>query len=226
MLKVVVFDMDDTLFPEHQFVRSGFHAVSKYLEDNFNIRGFFDKAWKLFLEGNRGRIFNQVLDDIQYDSDSNAVDSLVSQMLNVYRLHQPEIKLFEDAQWALEHYAENFPLILLSDGYLDVQKNKATALGIKKYFKKFYFTDHWGRECWKPSSCAFEKIEDEFFVNGKECVYISDNPAKDFVAPNLLGWESIWINRKNGEYQSVDIAKSGEPKKTISSLLELKGILV
>ena len=63
-------------------------------------------------------------------------------------------------------------------------------------------------------------------MNGKECVYISDNPAKDFVAPNMLGWESIWINRKNGEYQGVDIAKSGEPKKTISSLLELKGILV
>jgi len=219
MIKVVVFDMDDTLFPEHEFVHSGFRAVSDFVRGEFGVDTFYQKASKRFAAGDRGRIFNQVLEELRIESDS-----LVRQCIEVYRSHKPSIALFEDARWALEQFAQ-FPMALLSDGYLETQQNKAEALNIAPCFEKLYFTDQWGRQCWKPSSCAYEKIEQDFSVSGEECIYIADNPTKDFVAPNQLSWRSVWVNRGGGEYQGAEVAEGGHAELEIDSLYGLEMVL-
>jgi len=219
---VIVFDMDDTLFPECEFVRSGFQEVDRYLQKELSINNFFVRAWEKFTSGNRGFIFNQVLNDIDYDGD---VIILVKELVEVYREHMPSIDLYQDARWALEYYSKIVPLVLLSDGYFQTQKNKAASLEIDVYFKQYYFTDEWGPKCWKPSTFAFEKVQNDFNLLSNDFVYISDNPAKDFVAPNQLGWDSICIKRKYGEYRGVNIPSNGKPRATISSLFELKDIL-
>ena len=222
MGRVVVFDMDDTLFSEREFVRSGFYAVDRFLLEEFDSSGFFSKAWSLFDSGERGRIFNQALIDI---AEIECTEALIRKMINVYRAHLPSIRLFDDAKWALEYYSTKVPLALVSDGYLQTQKNKANALGIDAFFQKMYFTDQWGEECWKPSTCAFLKVEENFNALKDECIYISDNPKKDFIAPNRLGWDSIHIKRSAGEYANETIPKDGHPQKIIHSLYDLKDIL-
>lgn len=222
-LQIVAFDLDDTLFPEHQFVRSGFAAVAEYLEKSHGVSGFFKISWMLFQAGERGSIFNHALKQLGFDLKTEK--QVVGELVEQYRRHRPEIGLFEDAKWALKCYSDKFPLVLISDGYLRTQQNKAESLQIEDYFKGFYFTDQWGRACWKPSSCAFEKVEADFSVNGKQCLYISDNPAKDFVSPNQLGWESVWINRVGGEYSEVEIADGGAAKQRIESLYQLEEII-
>ncbi len=222
MKQVIVFDMDDTLFPEYEFVRSGFHAVDSYLSFEYKIVGFFTKAWQKFNVGSRGDIFDQVLNEIGYSGNTKG---LVNELVKVYRSHSPGIRLFDDAKWALEYYSKLVPLALLSDGFLQTQKNKARALGIESYFQKMYFTDQWGRECWKPSHCAFLRVQEDFSVNGNSCVYISDNPSKDFIAPNQLGWRSIFIKRELGEYKNANTPNNGNPNTIIGSLYELEDIL-
>ena len=221
MTRLVVFDMDDTLFPEHEFVRSGFNAVADYMEERFGIEGFFDAAWKRFVEGERDKIFNQIMGDEGLEADSKTIGRL----LEIYRSHYPKISLFKDARWALEYCSAIVPLAMISDGYLATQKNKAEALKIERFFQKVYFTDKWGRDCWKPSTRAFEMAEKEFSVSGSECVYVSDNPTKDFIGPNKLGWKSVHIERKEGVYAGVEIPQGGEPEARISSLYDLKQVL-
>lgn len=221
MTRVVVFDMDDTLFPEHEFVYSGFRAVSCYMKKQFGVRDFYDEAVEIFLEGGRGDIFNRILTNKGLDDDGRTIGKLV----DIYRSHCPEISLFEDAGWALKYYASIVPLALISDGFFETQRNKAKSLSLDQYFKKMYFTDQWGRDCWKPSTCAFEMVENEFSVSGCECVYISDNLIKDFIGPNKMGWNSIYINREKGEYSRATVPQDGKPKISIRSLFELKNIL-
>ncbi len=222
MGRVVVFDMDDTLFPEREFVRSGFYAVDQFLLEEFGSSDFFSKAWALFDSGERGRIFNQALIDI---TEIECTEALIRKMVSVYREHLPSIRLFDDAKWALEYYSTKVPLALVSDGYLQTQKNKANALGVDGFFQKMYFTDQWGEGCWKPSTCAFLKVEESFNALKDKCIYISDNPKKDFIAPNQLGWDSIQIKRNTGEYANEIIPKDGHPKKIINSMYDLKDIL-
>lgn len=222
MTQVIVFDMDDTLFPERDFVKSGFLAVDSFLQSELSINNFFEKAWKDFNSGNRDYIFNIILENIY---SGKKKEKLVNKLVRVYRSHLPNIKLYSDAEWALKHFSKYAPLALLSDGYLETQKNKAKMLDIKPYIEKFYFTDQWGKQCWKPSDCAFKKVEQDFKLTCESYTYIADNPIKDFIAPKIMGWKTICINRGFGEYDDVKIPLNGEPDYTIKNLYELEEII-
>ena len=222
MKQVVVFDMDDTLFPERDFVKSGFLAVDDFLLTNYKINGFYEKAWEKFCFGERQYIFNKTLNDLEYPDNPEV---LVKKLLTVYRTHNPRIKLFDDAKWALQFYSKTYPLALLSDGYLQTQKNKAEALDISHYFDKIYFTDYWGQNFWKPNTFVFEILQKDFYEKNDSYVYISDNPLKDFIAPNKIGWKSIYIKREFGIYNDIDVPSHGKPNIIISSLYDLKDIL-
>ena len=54
MIKIIVFDVDDTLFPEREFVRIGFQAVGEWILNKYAVAGLFEIAWKFFVPGNRG----------------------------------------------------------------------------------------------------------------------------------------------------------------------------
>ena len=222
MSHLIVFDMDDTLFPEKEFVKSGFLAVDSFLKSELSICNFFEKAWSDFNSGRREYIFNKVLDDIYSGTEKG---KLVDKMVHVYRSHLPSIKLYSDAEWALKHYSKYTSLALLSDGYLETQKNKAKMLDIRPYIEKFYFTDQWGKQCWKPSDCAFKKVEHDFKLKFESYTYIADNPIKDFIAPKIMGWNTICIKRGLGEYDDVQIPSNGEPEHTIKNLYELEEII-
>jgi putative hydrolase of the HAD superfamily len=56
---------------------------------------------------------------------------------------------------------------------------------------------------------------------GLQYIYIADNPAKDFVAPNLLGWKTVQILRPEGQYQSVSAALNGEAQIILTDLREV-----
>ena len=55
---VVVFDLDDTLYLERDYVRSGFRAVDAWLASR-GILGFFGEAWANFENGLRGKAFDR-----------------------------------------------------------------------------------------------------------------------------------------------------------------------
>src|ERR1035437_8597969 len=98
-MNAVVFDLDDTLFPEEQFVMSGFRAVDIWLEKNQQVRGFLPVAKQIFHEGDRKSVFNLALQQLDIPFDNVFIATLVS----VYREHFPQIKLFVDALWAITY---------------------------------------------------------------------------------------------------------------------------
>ena len=54
MIKAVVFDLDDTLISEREYIRSGFRVVSKYFSNRYDLdesevykimNELFEEAW-------------------------------------------------------------------------------------------------------------------------------------------------------------------------------------
>src|SRR3546814_902485 len=95
---VVVLDLDDTLYLERDYVRSGFKAVEQWLALERAAAGFSDTCWRLFEGGHRGDIFDQGLLELGLDSHAE----LVAQLVTVYREHHPDIALQPDARRFLE----------------------------------------------------------------------------------------------------------------------------
>lgn len=222
MTKVVVFDLDDTLFPERQFVISGFQAVSDWILSKYSVPGFDVTAESLFKEGCRGNIFDNALAQLNIKYDA----SLIEEMIKIYRGHKPNISLYNDAEWAISFFRTNTRLGIITDGYLITQQNKVASLGIEAMFDVIVYSDAFGRKNWKPSKVPYLNLMKSLGCTGEHCYYIGDNPAKDFVEAKKLGWQTVQIYRGEGEYSLLICDKAHEAHYKINSLFQLREIVV
>ncbi|HOJ56473.1 MAG TPA: HAD family hydrolase [Phycisphaerae bacterium] len=217
-VRAIVFDLDDTLYPEQAYVFSGFDAVGEWLRAR--VACPIDPAARmreLFLAGERRHVFDRLLAELRHP----ASEQLISEMVRCYRTHVPHITLHEDARVALEAWRGRWRLGLLSDGPLVMQEKKVEALGIRPLLDEIILTDQWGPEYWKPHPRGFEVMENRLKTHGAAVVYIADNCSKDFVGPRRLGWRTVWVRRPGGVYCDVPPPVGGEPEMQIASLVEL-----
>jgi putative hydrolase of the HAD superfamily len=208
-VRCVVFDVDDTLYLEHDYVRSGFRAVEAAVAARFGREGFACEAQRLFDEGARGDIFDRALSALNI---APAADT-VGQLVEVYRRHRPSIALLPDAEAALRAVYRYATVAIITDGPAPSQRAKIDALQLGRWADFIVVTAEYGAGFGKPHTRAFLDVERWSGASGAELVYLADNPAKDFVAPNALGWQSVRICRPGGlhEHASASAGPSGGP---------------
>ncbi len=185
---VVVFDLDDTLYDEIEFVKSGFKEVCAFLQNEI----YFDFMWSEFLKEGSGKIFDKLIQKF------NLTISL-EKLVEIYRFHFPEINLDADTKILLTHLKKKIKLALITDGHYITQKNKFAALGLEKFIEFPVFTDTLNTK--KPDKKPFMYVSD-FFCDNKY-VYVADNPKKDFFAPKELNWFTIRYKNPKGIYRDI-----------------------
>jgi len=215
---LLVFDLDDTLYLERDYVLSGLRAVSAHLA-RAGIPGFFGVASNAFHAGVRGTLFNQALRTLGEPADPERITELVG----VYRSHLPQIRLCEDVLPFLESGASGHTLGLLSDGPERSQRSKLEALGLLSQLDRVLLTDELGKDWWKPSVLGFQRLSHGFSPG--DCMYIADNPEKDFQAPLALGWTCVRIRRPGGLHGSKPLPPSIGSVPEIGSLRDLEAIV-
>jgi putative hydrolase of the HAD superfamily len=102
-----------------------------------------------------------------------------------------------------------------------------TALALESRFHEIIYTDALGedRAYFKPHPMAFERVATAIGEPGDRFVYVGDNPVKDFVAPNAMGWTTVQIVRGGGIHDATRVVEGGAPQHKISALTELPDIL-
>ncbi|TFD80580.1 HAD family hydrolase [Cryobacterium fucosi] len=204
---LVVFDMDDTLFLERAYVESGFQAVSEMLAAEHNFTSFFERAWQEFQSGRRGDIFNRVL----HDSASLLPSDIVDLCITSYRSHEPRIELLTDSRDFLAACRGRVRTGLITDGPRLSQQAKIRSLNLAERIERVIVTDEHREEDWaKPSPIAYASLQEWFGVRGRDCVYIGDNPRKDFISPRRLGWRTVRVRRPGGLHERVETVDDAE----------------
>lgn len=211
--KVVVLDLDDTLYKEADYRESGLRAVCREIEALY------------------GKSMASDLDELIL-SDADVLEVLCCRaglpmstkgsLLWVYRLHMPDISLAEDVRDTLQQLEERHTVIILTDGRSVTQRKKLRALGLQRL--PVYISEEHNSE--KPDSRRFELIMEDYCAQGY--VYVADNPRKDFVAPNALRWKTIGLrgDERNIHSQACDGLHSEMlPNQWIDTLTELPDIL-
>jgi putative hydrolase of the HAD superfamily len=193
-VRCVVFDVDDTLYLERDYVRSGFAAVGAMVRGRWAVEGFADRAWRLFEAGERGNIFDRALAECALAGGPDVIESLVA----CYREHRPAIRLHDDARACLDRLVRRFAIAGLTDGPSQSQHAKVDALGLAVWLTPIVITGDLGPGRGKPDPAGFRLIEETTGAHGGSCVYVADNPDKDFIAPRLLGWRTVRIRRPGG----------------------------
>lgn len=197
--KAVVFDLDDTLYPEHDYVTSGFRAVAAWAEETLGMvaEDAYRRLMRLFAESSAGT-FDRLVAELALP------DGTARTMVAVYRGHNPELTLPDDTARLLERLRRTYALGLVTDGYLDVQRRKVEALGLERYLDAVVFSDSHGRAHWKPSPRPFEAVVEQLGVPPAAAVYVADNPVKDFLGARRAGLRSIRLRPERGVYVHLE----------------------
>lgn len=208
--KTVVFDLDDTLVKEIDYLKSAYKEIV------------------LNIDSGNGNLYHVMLnlyykkEDVFRFLESKYSEISKPYLLNLYRNHKPAIKLNEDTLGLLKWCrSKNFTTGLITDGRSSQQNNKLDALGIKHFFDKIIISEEFGFS--KPSTEVYNEFEN---FKGQK-FYIGDNTSKDFVAPNALGWTSICLldDGKNIHKQNFDLASEYLPQYKVNTLEEIKNII-
>jgi putative hydrolase of the HAD superfamily len=194
----IVFDIDDTLYLERDYVQSGFEAVGRWVRKWVGVEDFADRCWRRFLAGGRRSIFDEALRECGKEPTRN----LMSGLVEIYRTHEPSILLAEDASKALESIAGKVSIAVVSDGPVVSQSRKVDALGLKAFAAPIVLTGVFGESYFKPHPRAFEYVAQ--CRSADVYLYVADNPLKDFAAPRQLGWITVRVRRLGGLYYALE----------------------
>ncbi len=206
-VKGIIFDLDDTLYSEKEYVRSGYKAVSDYLGG-----GFEDKLWQYFEEG-KAAISELVKEIGRADEEKNCIE--------IYRSHKPDIHLNEGAYELITALIKDgYKVGIITDGRPEGQRNKIEAMGLDKLISDIIVTDELGGvQFRKPCDISFRIMMTKWRLNPADIVYIGDNPTKDFQAARQLGMKWIWFNNEDGIYSANQCI--GTTVKSLHELSEL-----
>ena len=212
---ILVFDLDDTLYREITYVKSGFKAVAEYLFSYLGIPKNESLSFMLNHLKSRGR--NKIFDATLKHWGIYTINN-VKQCVSVYHTHKPHIHLDAAALRCLRRF-KHIPKYVITDGNKVVQANKVKALGLEKYIRFSFITHRYGIKHAKPSPYCFEKICKRERVKSSEVVFIGDNPSKDFIKLKPLGF--LTIRLLQGSHKTVKLTKKYEANIQIKSLDQL-----
>ena len=223
--KVFCFDLDDTLYKEIDFLKSGYKKVAELVGKRFglDVWSIYDHLLQWYYNGENA--FARL-------NEEYGIDIPIEDYLNVYRYHHPSIALSEETKSILTKLKdEGVILAIITDGREITQKQKIEALGLSEWINSDLVLINEAKEHFKPNHWSFDRMMLQCFEQYPNSelsfYYVGDNTEKDFIAPNELSWTSICLldNGVNIHKQDFNVDKIKLPKKLVSNILELKEII-
>lgn len=208
----IVFDLDDTLYKEIDFVKSAYIYVCKYIRSRFGI-DFFSQIQECIDDGIN--FYDYIISKLHHKHNFS-----IEKYLELYRFHYPKLSLSADTTEFLNNISDRkIGFSIITDGRSISQNNKIKALGLSHLAQNIIISEETGYE--KPHVNNFKIIEKVY--PDKKFLYIADNTSKDFLAPNTLKWDTVCLldNGQNIHKQNFDLQIKYLPKIKINYLKEL-----
>jgi putative hydrolase of the HAD superfamily len=207
-----VFDLDDTLFQEIDFLKSAYRYISDKLEPSLRVSIYhemFDKYQR------KENVFQWIMD--HYKQDLAGVDT--AWLIREYREHIPEITLSKETAGFLQQVKHfHIPAGLITDGRSITQRNKLKALGIEDMFTEIIISEEFGSE--KPDEKNYLHFEKKFPCY--RFYYFGDNTSKDFITPSRLGWTTVCVKDRGENIHQQIFGSHCVPDYVINSFSELR----
>jgi putative hydrolase of the HAD superfamily len=225
--RAVLFDLDDTLYPERQFVDGGFGAVAAFLSgpSGSPASDLEARLRELHERDGRGRLFDSLLDELGLDGDPD----LVPACLLVYRAHQVELTPYPGAIAVLDLLRNaGIRTGVVSDGNAAVQTRKLRGLdAVSRRLDVVVLTDELGPGHAKPSPVGFRVACRLLEVSPSATIYVGNDPRKDFVGARAAGLRTIRIGPvpDEGGSTTITIAPADDADVTVDSFDALSTML-
>lgn len=209
----IIFDLDDTLFAERDFLHSGYREIARRLAGCHGLD--YDTLVSLMLAA------DNAFDTLRGYLADRGLPEGIDWMLDVYRTHIPDITLdaaVRDSLLTLR--ARGCRMRILTEGRRLTQGNKIEALGLNSIMTHPPVIAaprlHGGPG--KSFAAAMDGISASRWVS------VGDNPAKDFAEPLRMGWLTVAVADHGFNIHTQDFS-TVRPHMIIDSVAELPAVI-
>ena len=218
-IRGIVFDLEDTLYPQVSYKRSGFQVVSAWVASKFNLEQSTVASELEHILTQYGPSYAYMFDRLveRLGIENTHVDQMVSLFID----HEPRIDCFDGVLPMLSRLRRKYRLGILTDGRYAVQQKKICALGLDSQVHEILCSDTRGLE--KPAIALLRWFEKKFELKGENLIYVGDNPQKDFYGANCRGWRTVMV--KTGQPSFSSIPDGYEAKVEIPAVVDLETLL-
>lgn len=196
-IEAVVFDLDDTLYSEKEYIRSGYRAVAESLPQ---VKQCFNKLC-VALEKGQDAVETVLKDEKIY------TEELRKECYEVISKHQPDIHLYDGVKdLFFELHKQKKSIGIITDGESSIQRTKLKVLGLEAMADEIIITDELAgngevREFRRPNDISFIIMKKRFHTTCRNMAFVGDDKELDFKAPEELGMECYWKENKDGLYE-------------------------
>ena len=223
-IKVLSFDLDDTLWPCSPTILRAEDLLYQWLADhvpviteNYDIYQLRDKRRLLF---NRYPELAYDLTRLRLKSFESLAaefalsDDWIIPAFDIFYEARQQITLFNDVEPVLDELTKEFQLVSLTNGNADTVKT-----GVDHWFDLALNSASVGKLKSEPD--IYRQVQKMTNVRAQQMVHIGDDPLNDISGAKLAGISAIWLNRD----QKTWALDSCEPDAVITSLHELPDLL-
>ncbi len=224
MIKVLSFDLDDTLWPCFPTIMRAEKLLHRWLSlnvpviaESYDLYQLRDKRYALIntypelaydLTQLRIKSFEQLAEEF------GLTDDWIIPAFEIFYAARQQVTLFDDVEPVLDELNKNFCLVSLTNGNADTVKT-----GV----------DHWFDFALNAASVGKLKSEPDIYwhaqklanIDALQMVHIGDDPINDVSGAKSAGVFAIWLNREQKQWT----LESCEPDAVINSLHELPVLL-
>ena len=212
--KAIVFDAYGTLFDVNSAAEKCKNKIGTKWEAfaNFWRTTQLEYTWLRSLM-KRHKNFWEITEDSLDKSMRvfNINKSMKNELLNLYKILSP----YPEVREVLENLKKkNLKLAILSNGTPDLLNELVVSNKLNNLFDDLFSIEE--VKVYKPDSRVYEIPIKKYKIKANEIIFLSAN-TWDISGGGNYGYNSIWVNRTNSEFDILDY----QPKNEINSLTQL-----
>lgn len=187
--RAIVFDLDDTLYPYHLFVRSGFRVVAQHLADarGLSSRAVMGVVRRSLAGGGSGREVQELC------AHFDLPEALVPALVAMIRDHPPRLRLPRASAHVLSTLRQTWRVGILTNGHPAVQRRKLAALGLAGLVDEALCAAECGDPLGKPSAAVFRTALARLGAEPAQTVFVGDDLRADIDGARAVGMKAIHI---------------------------------
>ena len=202
-VKVISFDLDDTLWPVGPVIMRAEHAMVRFLAERYpRVTATYD------LEAMRAVRVRIALEhpDMRHDftflrlaalrfhaREAGYPEAMADEAFAVFYRARNEVELYEDVRPALARLGTRFSLFTVSNGNADL-----TAVGIADFFRGRIADRDAG--ALKPHQRVDRRLIELSGAAPEEILHVGDDPEADIDGARNAGLEVAWLNRSGAAW--------------------------
>jgi HAD superfamily hydrolase (TIGR01549 family) len=226
MIKVITFDLDDTLWDAKPVLLEAERVLYDWLAEccpkvvaTYSLPAL--RELRIELMALRPDLAHQITESrriiLQSVMQQTGMDQQLAQRksyqgIDIFLTARHQVEIYPVIEPLLSALSDTFVLGALTNGNADINR-----LAIGHYFSFAYSAEMLDSS--KPSPAHFEQTEKTTRATGEEILHVGDHIEHDIYAAKIHGWHTIWLNRGSADHPTVI------PSATIKHINELSSAI-